>query len=135
MYCYRINNLLETSSESSCGAGFYSETGASECTKCAAGTYSRAGATECIQCAKGSYSGVGASRCSWCARGFYSGFGASECTKCPGDSTCTPGSTKQADCIELTGFINISKKYINTPIKGKYISSEVYDILIYSLNS
>ena len=72
-----------------CAAGYFSDGGATPCTKCPAGTYSNsAGATSCTECPAGTWSGlIGATSDSYCK-------------SCPSGHCCANGN--KYTCVKGT---------------------------------
>ena len=84
-----------------CGAGLYSNVGASSCTQCPIGSYSDTpGSGSCTTCPTGSFTSYsGASVCTQCVAGYYSSGGAEPCTSCPtGSYSDTSGSGSCKTC-------------------------------------
>jgi len=84
----------------SCGAGKYSQSGASECSNCSAGTFgSKTNASSCILCAAGTYSSqLASSYCKDCIAGLSSIENSSSCAVCPAGSFSAEKSKNCTDC-------------------------------------
>ena len=83
-----------------CGAGYFSDSKASECDHCPKGKYaSTEGTAICSACKEGKYNNdIGQQQCSDCIAGKWSKSGEKECSDCAAGKTSSDGAYVCSDC-------------------------------------